>query len=74
MSTRYPNMRDRLSTGYATDADRDAAINALEDRVGILFDVDPASFEDRLYTVENLVVDVLAHLERLPKGLLDARK
>lgn len=73
MGTRYPLEKDRLSTQHATNADRDAAINALQDRVGALFDFDPGSVEDRLLVVENLLDDVIERL-RPPKGLPNAGK
>lgn len=62
MATTYPFLHDELQTPFASPKDRDRVTNALQRRVGTLEDSDPASLEDRLYTVENLIADLATRI------------
>lgn len=58
----YPDAK-RAVRGKAKDYPRDKVLNALQERVGSLRDSEPSSIEDRLYTVEMLLVDVLSRVQ-----------
>ena len=70
MTIAYPQARDEVKRPFISDWDRDAAIAALQGRVGCIKDGDPASIEDRLFTVEMLLLDTIQRMER-PPGLVD---
>lgn len=59
---------------YSYPPDLAHAILGLEHRVGCYEDIDPASFEDRLYTVESLVQDIAVRLELPPGQIADKDK
>lgn len=69
MTVAYPLEKDTLHPGFTSDRERNTAIRALQDRVGTREDDDPATLEDRLYTVECLLLSALIRLE-LPPGLI----
>lgn len=62
----YPAAKDELHPGFTSRREQNLAILTLEERIGVLRATDPASIEDRLYTLENLVVDVLDRLDQPP--------
>jgi hypothetical protein len=63
--TAYPVNKEHLSS-FASKRDLNVAVNGLIDRVGALRDLDAATIEDRLYTLEILMLDVLIRLEKPP--------
>lgn len=62
----YPDTIDLLHPGFASQREVNVAINQLQNRVGTFRDDNPASIEDRLFTMEMLMLHVLQRLDMPP--------
>ena len=62
----YPATKDLLHPATTSDREQILAIKKMQDRVGTLRDPDAASIEDRLFTMENLLLDALARIHQPP--------